>query len=107
MKKKIKKEKSSQIYMVRSYAAGVFYGEIEKKTHEKSGLVVKMKNARRVWYWDGAASLSQLASQGTKNPGNCKFPMKVKSVELMNVVEILEVSKEAFEILEKVLVWEK
>ena len=60
-------------FMVRTYSAGVFMGEIVSK----DGQTVVMRNARRIWYWDGAASLSQLAVDGTSKPGNCKFPVAV------------------------------
>jgi hypothetical protein len=95
---------STNLFMVRSYAAGVFYGEIESKKHEVNGLVVTMKNARRVWYWSGAASLSQLAMEGTTKPKDCKFPAPVTSVELMNVVEILPITHAALKSLDEVSV---
>lgn len=44
----------SNYKIVRTYSAGVFAGEIESR----NGREVVMKNARRLWYWDGAASLS-------------------------------------------------
>lgn len=97
----------TNVFMVRSYAAGVFYGEIESKKHEVSGLVVNMKNARRVWYWSGAASLSQLSTDGTTKPNECKFPAPVPSVELMNVVEILPISERALAVLNGVKVWKQ
>lgn len=56
-------------YIVRSVPAGVFFGHIK----EQDGQEVTMTNARCLWYWDGAASLNQLASEGVKCPGNCKF----------------------------------
>jgi hypothetical protein len=98
---------ATNVFMVRSYAAGVFYGEIESKKHEVSGLVVTMKNARRVWYWAGAASLSQLATEGTKKPHECKFPAPVSSVELMNVVEIIPLTEAALKNLNGVAVWKQ
>lgn len=98
---------STNVFMVCSYAAGVFYGEIESKKHEVSGLVVTMKNARRVWKWAGAASLSQLATKGSSSPSGCQFPAPVPSVELMNVIEILPVSEAALKVLNAVEVWEQ
>lgn len=97
----------TNVFIVRSYAAGVFYGEIESKKHEVSGLVVNMKNARRVFYWSGAASLSQLSTEGTVKPNDCKFPAPVTSVELMNVVEILPVSESALKSLNGVKIWKQ
>lgn len=98
-------KKTKKQFIVRSYAAGVFAGEIVSKTHEKSGLVVKMANARRIWYWKGAASLSQLSIDGVSCPSECKFPEAVPEVELMNVVEILPMSEKAVASVAGVPVW--
>ena len=89
--------------IVRTYSAGVFAGELESRT----GQEVVLRNARRIWYWSGAASLSQLAMEGTKNPNNCKFPCEVDRVELLQAIEILDVTPEARESIKKVPVWEK
>ena len=54
-----------------------------------------MVNARRLWYWDGAASLSELAMRGTKKPKQCKFPVAVDRVVLLGVIEVLDVTAQA------------
>ena len=89
--------------IVRTYSAGVFAGNLAERTG-KEGTV---KNARRIWYWDGAASLSQLAVEGTKTPENCKFPCAVPEVILTEIVEILPCSKVAEKSIKAVPVWEK
>ena len=66
-----------------------------------------MRNARRLWYWDGAASLSQLAMEGTSKPENCKFPCEVDRVELLQAIEILGVTEKAKDSIKGVKVWEK
>ena len=68
--------KKRKYVIVRTYSAGVFAGELESR----KGQEVVMRNARRLWYWDGAASLSQLAMEGTSKPQNCKFPCEVDRV---------------------------
>ncbi|MFA6889338.1 MAG: hypothetical protein WC254_07625 [Candidatus Woesearchaeota archaeon] len=68
---------------------------------------VVMLNARRLWYWDGAASLSQLAMEGTSKPENCKFPCPVSKIELLNVIEILDVTEKAKQSIEGVALWQK
>ena len=89
--------------IVRTYSAGVFAGELFKR----DGKEVELKNARRIWYWSGAASLSQLAMEGTKDPGNCKFPCEVDWVLLTEAVEILSVTEKARESIKAVSVWKK
>lgn len=89
--------------IVRTYSAGVFAGYVDSR----NGQEVTMVQARRIWYWDGAASLSQLAMEGTKNPGNCKFPMAVDKVELLQAIEILGCTEKARTSIEAVPVWKK
>lgn len=89
--------------MVRTYSAGVFAGTIVSK----KGKEVMLKKARRIWYWDGAASLSQLATKGTSKPENCKFPVPVASVLLTEVIEIIPITLAAKKSIEEVPVWEK
>lgn len=77
--------KADQYYIVRSPRAGVFFGNIK----EHSGGEVTMTNARRIWYWNGAASLSQLAIEGVKHPEKCKFTVTVPEMTILEVVEII------------------
>jgi len=89
--------------IVRTYSAGVFAGELESR----KGQEVVMRNARRLWYWDGAASLSQLAMEGTSEPQNCKFPCEVDRVELLQAIEIIDVTSKAQESIKGVKVWQQ
>lgn len=88
--------------IARTQSAGVFAGELEAK----EGKEVTLVNARRLWYWAGAASLSQLAQAGTSKPKGCKFPMPVARVTLTEAIEILDVTPEARKSIEEVPVWE-
>lgn len=92
----------NQYVIVRTYSAGVFAGYIESR----NGQEVVMKNARRLWQWSGAASLSQLAMEGVKNPGECKFPCIVDKIELLQVIEILNCTDKAKKSIESVKIWE-
>ena len=97
--------KKGQDVMVRSYAAGVFAGTFVSEKNTAAGKEVVLKNARRMWYWSGAASLSQLAQSGTSCPNECKFPEAVDRVELLQAIEILDVTKQAQQIIEGVPIW--
>jgi len=96
-----KKLNGLEYKIVRTYSAGVFAGYLESE----DGQVVVLKNARRLWYWDGAASLSQLAEEGVSKVKNCKFPKEVSKVKLLQAIEILDCSKEAQDSIASVPVW--
>ena len=87
--------------MVRTYSAGVFAGYLETLDDKHAVL----RNARRIWYWDGAASLSELATRGTSRPQNCKFPCAVERVELTEVIEVIDITAEAKASIEGVPAW--
>ena len=87
--------------IVRTYSAGVFAGYLEKRT----GKEVIMRKVRKLWYWDGAASLAQLAVDGVSKPENCKFPCEVDRIELMEAIEILDCTKIAQESIASVPIW--
>lgn len=88
--------------MVRTYSAGVFAGYIESR----DGKEVVLRKARRIWYWSGAASLSQLATDGTSDPQNCKFPCEVDRVVLTEAIEIINITEKAAKSIEEVPVWQ-
>lgn len=87
--------------LVRTYSAGVFAGYLESR----SGQEVVLTDARRIWYWAGAATLSQLAVDGTSKPNECKFPAPVPRVEVLQAIEILDVTPQAQASIEAVPVW--
>ena len=89
--------------MCRTYSAGVFAGYLK----ERSGQEVELINARRIWSWAGAASLSQLAMEGTSKPNECKFPIAVERVILTQVIEIIPITEKAQKSIEGVAVWKK
>ena len=96
-------KKKLKYVICRTYSAGVFAGELVSR----KGQEVVLANARRLWYWDGAASLSQLAMTGTSKPENCKFPIAVNRVELLQAIEIIDVTPEARKSIDEVPTWTK
>jgi hypothetical protein len=96
--------KKEKFYIIRTYSAGVWFGNIQKL----DGAIAIVLNARRLWYWAGAASLSQLATEGTKNPNGCKFTVTItdeEGVYLPQVIEALPCTKEAVENIKAVKEW--
>lgn len=97
------KEKELLYVIVRTSTAGVFAGYLKSRI----GQEVVLLNARRIWYWDGASSLSQLAMEGTSKPDKCKFPIAVDRVELLQTIEILNCTEKAKKSIEGVSVWKQ
>jgi len=95
-----KPEVCGDYVIIRTYSAGVFAGYLKSR----SGMDVVLTDARRLWYWDGAASLSQLAMEGVTKPENCKFPCEVSQVEL-TAIEILQTTEKAKKSIAAVKVW--
>ncbi len=89
--------------IIRTYSAGCFAGYVKEREGQEATII----NARRLWYWDGAASLSQLAMEGVKNPDNCKFAMEVGEIILTNVIEVIKATEEARENISNVKIWKK
>ena len=85
----------------RTSSAGVFAGYLKRR----EGQEVELLNARRLWYWEGAASLSQLAVDGVSKPEKCKFPCSVPSVELLQVIEIIPCTEKAQASIGGVKIW--
>lgn len=92
-----------QKYIIRCDRAGVFYGEIEGR----NGQEIKMRNVRCLWYWDGAATLLQLAAEGTIRPESCKFTMTVDSLVVLDAIEIIPCTAEAIKSIEGIEEWKR
>jgi len=100
----IKDELTEQPYVIcRTYSAGVQAGYLEKR----KGKEVTLINSRRIYYWDGAATLSQLAMDGTSKPDNCKFPCAVNKIDLTEVIEIISCTDKAKKSIEDVKTWQE
>ena len=87
--------------IVRTYSAGVFAGTLKSRNGKEAVLT----DARRIWYWSGAASLSELAVRGTSDPDGCKFPCSVPEVLLAGVIEITPTTPTAQSSIQGVPEW--
>ena len=90
--------------MIRTYSAGVHCGFLK----ERNGKEVTLLDSIRIWKWSGAASLSQLAMEGTRNGSDCKFGMPIStSLILTEVIEIIEMTEMAKQSVQSVELWKK
>lgn len=87
--------------IVRGQASGVFFGVLA----EKNGQEVKLSKCRRLWFWSGAASLSQLAVDGVANPQSCKFTVTVSEIAILDAIEIIPCEDKAIKSIEDTREW--
>lgn len=89
--------------IVRANGAGVFYGTLA----EKDGDEVVLENARKLWCWEGACAVEQIAKDGVAVPGKCQFTVTVESIGIMNVLQIIPCTEKASACIEAVKEWKR
>jgi len=94
-------EEQKQRYIIRGDRSGVFFGEIA----ERNGREVTIRNCRRLWFWSGAASLSQLAAEGVKYSNDCKFTVTVDDLTVLDAIEIIPCTEKACASIDGVREW--
>lgn len=77
----------NKFVLIRTHSAGVHFGTLI----ERNGQEVHLKNARRLWSWSGALSLSEIAMNGI-DLKNSKVSVPVDEIILPQAVEIISVS---------------
>lgn len=87
--------------IIRGDRSGVFFGVLAGK----SGKEIKLTNCRRLWYWSGAASLSQLAVDGVANPQGCKFTVAVSEIVILDAIEIIPCTEKAVKSIDGTREW--
>lgn len=96
-------ELTTEWVIIRTYSAGVHFGVLNRR----EGKEVELTNARRIWYWDGAASLSQMAVDGVSKPENCKFSVVVPSITLTEAIEVIPCTEKAVKSINRVKEWKQ
>lgn len=87
---------------VRTYSAGVHCGYLK----ERDGKEVELVNARRIWKWSGAFTLSELAVNGVEKPDECKFSCIVPRIYLTEAIEIIPMTDKAKKSIKEVAVYD-
>lgn len=87
--------------IVRGDRSGVFFGTLAQRENRE----VTLNDCRRIWYWEGAASISQMAQDGVKKPERCKFTITVDSIVILDAIEIIPCTDQAIKSIESVKVW--
>jgi len=92
---------SGDYVVVRTYSAGVHAGYLVSR----EGKEVVLKNTRRLYYWRGAATLSQVAGSGITKIKECKIPAPIAEITLTEAIEIIPCTDTAREIIEGAPQW--
>lgn len=93
----------NQYYIVRTNRAGVFFGKITEYNKDE----VTMTDVRKLWYWEGACAVEQLALEGTKKPSGCNFTMVVPGMTISEPIQVIPCTDKAAESLKGVDVWKR
>ena len=96
-------KKKRKYVIIRAKEAGCFAGEMESQSEDGTRVVLAI--SRRLWYWSGAASLSQMAMEGVGDPSACKFPPPVDRQEVLGVIEVLDTTDKCRTSIESVIPW--
>ena len=98
-------KKTKKYVVVRCKNESPHVGYLEKQ--DDKNRVAVLTEARRIWYWDGAATLSQIATDGVSKPKNCKFPAPVIRITLYEVIGIIEATEKAKKNIAQVPEWKE
>lgn len=75
--------------VVRTYSAGVHIGTVVAR----DGKAVTLENARRLWMWREAFTLSEVATKGVSK--GSRISIAVPVIELTEAIELIPTSEEA------------
>lgn len=84
--------------IIRTYSAGVHAGYLERLDEETQ--TVTLRNARRIWYWTGAFTLSEISKSGINE--SSKLSEEVDKIILLEAIEVLYATETAKGILRKI-----
>lgn len=87
--------------IIRCDRSGVFFGTIA----EMEGQRARLTNVRNIWWWEGSASVMQLAIEGTKSPRGCKITVTVSEIVVTDVIQVIPCTAEAIANLEAIKPW--
>lgn len=90
----IAKDMIGKVVLVRTYSAGVHYGKLT----ERAGDECVLEDARRIWSWSGAFTLSTIATKGVRS---AKMPNKVEAILLTGVIEVIPMTSYAIKVLDE------
>lgn len=82
-----------RVVLVRTYSAGVHFGELVSR----EGREVVLANARRIWRWEGANTLHEIALHGVA--ATSRISEAVPEVTLTEAIEVIPMQPAALDCL--------
>ncbi len=93
----------NQYYVVRTNRAGVFFGKIKEASHDE----ITMTEVRKLWHWEGACAVEQLAIDGTSKSHKCNFTVVVPEMTIADPIQIIPCTEKATKSLSGVDIWKR
>jgi hypothetical protein len=90
MAKAAKKQNGKRYVVVRTYSAGVHVGVMESQSED--GKRVVLSDARRIWRWEGANTLHEIALRGVGK--GSKVSDAVSQIEVTEAIEVIACAPE-------------
>ena len=87
--------------IIRSDRFGVYFAEVK----EQNETTIVLKNVRNIHYWDGAASVLQLATDPTKLRLETRITMSVDELTITDRVMVIPCTEVAELFLKEFPVW--
>lgn len=93
-----------QYCVIRTYSSGVHIGYVKEfaEKHPQSCVLLK---ARRLHYWSGACSLSQVAMDGVSS--DSRIAMEIPEIELTDAIERIPCTEQAAKFFQEAKAWKK
>lgn len=90
----IAKKKIGKKVMIRTYSAGVHFGTLNDVEKNEGFYDVELVDARRIFSWTGAFTLSELAVKGSTRTDS-KISIQIPSI-FLEAIEIIEMTDEGY-----------
>lgn len=94
----------SNFVLVRTESAGVHVG-IVKDYNDETG-VITLTQSRRIHYWKGACSCTEIALNGIADTADSRIALILPIIKLRGWIEIIPMTKKAAKCLMEAPTWE-
>ena len=87
--------------IIRTDRFGVYFAEVVEQT----ATTIRLKNAKNIHYWEGAASVLQLATDPSKLKSNTRITVSVDELTITDTYMVIPCTEIAEKTLKEFPVW--